>query len=228
MRRCAHGNVSPSRTQAGPRRGLLPRGRDCTGCAANSPKPRKPTGRPASGSATPQPGFALLRLAQGQIDAAHAAIRQVAERGAGQPAAGRACSMRIVEIVLAANDVGGGPRRRRRAVRDRRPACDAPLLDAVSARADGRRAARRSATLAEPSPPCGRSLPTVARTRGAVRGGARPRPDRARVPDAGRRSHRGAGTGCGARCLSSSWAPLPIVARVEALRWADAPRPQDR
>ena len=49
----------------------------CTGCAASSRRPRRPTARPAAGAASRSPGLALLRLAQGQVDAAAAAIRRV-------------------------------------------------------------------------------------------------------------------------------------------------------
>jgi ATP/maltotriose-dependent transcriptional regulator MalT len=83
----------------------------------------------------PQPGLALLRVAQGQVDAAAAAIRRVV--GEAQERAGRfpvlaAC----VEIMLAAGDV-----RAARAAADELSTLaadlDAPLLHAVAAHARG-------------------------------------------------------------------------------------------
>ena len=84
----------------------------------------------------PQPGLALLRLAQGQVDAAAAAIRRAldeTERPAG-PVHG--CSRRYVEIMLAAGDV---PAARAAADELSRIAADldAPLLRAVAAHATG-------------------------------------------------------------------------------------------
>lgn len=83
----------------------------------------------------PQPGLALLRLAQGQTDAARTAIRRVLNEAPGRLARAKllaACS----EIMLAADDVAAA-----------RTACDelseiagglgAPLLDAASAAAIG-------------------------------------------------------------------------------------------
>ena len=52
----------------------------------------------------PQPGLALLRLAQGRVDAAAAAIR-ARWRDADRPT-GRECCRRAVEILLAEGDVG--------------------------------------------------------------------------------------------------------------------------
>lgn len=81
---------------------------------------------------TPQPGLALLRLALGRIDAAHAAIRTALEdtpnRAEVLPA--------YVEIMLASGEVDGA----RAAARDLASLAaerDAPYLHAVSAQADG-------------------------------------------------------------------------------------------
>jgi len=84
---------------------------------------------------TPQPGYAQLRLAQGQIDAANTAIRHVAEavRESGQRA--RVLDA-YVEIVLAANDVpaarGAADELAEISVR-----LNAPMVDAIWARAEG-------------------------------------------------------------------------------------------
>ena len=84
---------------------------------------------------TPQPGYAQLRLAQGQIEAANTAIRHVAEavREPGQRA--RVLDA-YVEIALAANDVPAA-----RAAADElaeiSSRMNAPLVDAMWARAEG-------------------------------------------------------------------------------------------
>ncbi len=83
----------------------------------------------------PQPGFALLRLAQGQIEAAETAIRQVEEET--QDSAGRPHVLdAFVEILLAAEDV---PAARAAAEELAQIAgrVRAPLLDAIAARALG-------------------------------------------------------------------------------------------
>jgi DNA-binding CsgD family transcriptional regulator len=83
----------------------------------------------------PQPGLALLRLAQGRTDAAAATIRRVLEE-AQDPASRARTIGPYVEIILAVGDVG-----------DARAAADelatlavergAPMLDAISASATG-------------------------------------------------------------------------------------------
>jgi DNA-binding NarL/FixJ family response regulator len=84
---------------------------------------------------TIQPGFALLRMAQGQIDAAHAAIRRLADEV--QELSSRAKVLEAcVEIALATNDVSEA-----RAAADelKRIAArhGAPLLKAISACSTG-------------------------------------------------------------------------------------------
>ena len=109
----------------------------CTGCAASSPRPRRPTARPASAGREPQPGLALLRLAQGQVDAAAAAIRRVVDEAQDRVARSRLLAAHV-EIMLAAGDVDAAARRRRRAGGDRRRA-----RRAVPARVGRPRAAAR-------------------------------------------------------------------------------------
>ena len=56
------------RTRHRARRGrprALPAGARSIACAANSPQPKRPTATPAASGVEPQPGLALLRLAQG-------------------------------------------------------------------------------------------------------------------------------------------------------------------
>jgi len=83
----------------------------------------------------PQPGLALLRLAQGRVDAAAAAIRRVVEE-AQDPATRCRMLPAHVDIMLAATDVlaaRGAADELARLAGD----LDAPLLDAVAAHATG-------------------------------------------------------------------------------------------
>jgi len=82
-----------------------------------------------------QPGFAQLRLAQGQVDVANAAIRRIAKE-AREPGARARTLDAYVEIALAANDVSSA-----RAAADELSEIvkryDAPFLCALSSRATG-------------------------------------------------------------------------------------------
>jgi DNA-binding NarL/FixJ family response regulator len=84
---------------------------------------------------SPQPGLARLRLAEGQVGAAVAAIRRVASEAA-DPATRPKMLAVVVEIMLAADDVAAA-----RAAADELSAIaterDAPFLRAVSAHATG-------------------------------------------------------------------------------------------
>jgi len=84
---------------------------------------------------TPQPGFARLRLAQGQLDAACAAIRG-AEAEAPEPVRRAAVLDAFVEIMLAANDIQAA-----RGAADQLAAIaedhGAPILNAMSAATTG-------------------------------------------------------------------------------------------
>jgi DNA-binding CsgD family transcriptional regulator len=97
----------------------------------------------------PVPGLALLRLAQGKVDAASAATRRAVDERRGEP--GRpALLAAAVEILLAAGDVDGA-----RAARDElvalAAAIDRPLLRAIAACATGSvRLAEGDATAALP------------------------------------------------------------------------------
>ena len=83
----------------------------------------------------PQPGPALLRLDQGQVDAARAAIRRVLDE-AQDPKVRAGCLGACVEILLAAGDVAAA-----RAAADELSGIatrwDAPFLNAVAAHARG-------------------------------------------------------------------------------------------
>ena len=76
----------------------------CTGCAATSSWPRRPTGRRTGSGNEPQPGLALLRLAQGQLDAAASTVRRVLDERA-DPASRARVLAAYVEIMLACADV---------------------------------------------------------------------------------------------------------------------------
>ena len=84
---------------------------------------------------TPQPGLALMRLAQGQGDAAEAAIRREVDE-ASDPVTRSRMLPAYVEITLAAGDVAGA-----RAAADELSGIagvrDAPLLRAFAAHAEG-------------------------------------------------------------------------------------------
>ncbi len=83
----------------------------------------------------PQPGMALLRLAQGQVDAAHVAISQAADEALERVTLSRLLAG-CVEIALAAGDVPGA----RAAADELSQIADdlgAPLLHAMAAQAQG-------------------------------------------------------------------------------------------
>ena len=105
----------------------------CTGCGASSRRPRRPTGRRAGCGREPQPGLALLRLAQGKREAAAAAIRRAVGETA-EPLERAALLPAFVEIMLAVGDVDAARGRLRRA-RRRSPA----RYESDDARRDGRR-----------------------------------------------------------------------------------------
>jgi ATP/maltotriose-dependent transcriptional regulator MalT len=83
----------------------------------------------------PQPGLARLRLIQGQVDAAAAAIRRVVDAAQDRVARSRLLPAHV-EIMLAAGDV---PAAREAAdeLAEIADALDAPLLRALAAQADG-------------------------------------------------------------------------------------------
>jgi DNA-binding CsgD family transcriptional regulator len=93
----------------------------------------------------PQPGLALLRLAQGQVDAAQAAIRRVMEEASDRVTRSNLLAA-YVEIMLDAHDVAAA---RARANELSAIAADlgAPLLGAVAAHAQG------AVLLSEGNPP---------------------------------------------------------------------------
>lgn len=84
---------------------------------------------------TPQPGLARLRLAQGQVDAAAAAIRRVVDEAQDRVTRSRLLAA-YVEIVLAANDVCAA-RTAADELSEIAAALNAPFLHAVSSQATG-------------------------------------------------------------------------------------------
>ena len=106
-------------------------------------RPRTRTARPTEGGRTPQPGLALLRLAQGQVDAAAMAHPRACSTKPRTVSPASKVLAAFAEIMLAAGRRSGGPRRRRRAHRDRRrPRCAAACVRG-GPRRRGRPARRR-------------------------------------------------------------------------------------
>lgn len=141
----------------------------------------------------PQPGLALLRLAQGRIDAAFAAITGVVDASAGWVERARLLPA-LVEIALAA----GEPERARLTSNEldgvaREHATT--MLRAIAAQARGAVELGGGDARAA-APACGEA---VARAGGAVRGRAHAPAGRRGLPIAGGRGDRGAGAGGGAR-----------------------------
>ena len=102
--RRARGALRAGEQRVGGRTGpLRARGRSIA-CGASSPRPRRPIGDARRGGCEPQPGLALLRLAQGNGDAAAAAIGRLVDE-ALQPAQRVRMLPACVEIMLAVGDV---------------------------------------------------------------------------------------------------------------------------
>ena len=76
----------------------------CIACAASSRRPRRRTEARARWGCEPQPGLALLRLAQGRTDAAVAAIRRVVSATTDRLQRTKLLPA-YVEIMLAAGDI---------------------------------------------------------------------------------------------------------------------------
>ena len=131
------------------------------------------------GGCEPQPGLALLRLAQGNGDAAAAAIGRLVDE-ALQPSKRIRMLPACVEIMLAIGDVPAA-RRAGDELRGARRALDgADAGRAGGARPRCRRAGRRRCPRGARRAASRRR--GLARARRAVRGGARPRADRALLP----------------------------------------------
>jgi tetratricopeptide (TPR) repeat protein len=139
----------------------------------------------------PQPGLALLRLAQGRTNAAAAAIRRVAAETTDRLPRARLLPAQA-EILLAVGDLpaargAAGADRHRRALRH-----------AGAARGGGPRPRRGPAGRGRRPRRPGHAAPGVdslAGAAGAVRDRACPSAHRARLPGAGGRGGRGAGAG---------------------------------
>ena len=91
----------------------------CTGCAGSSRRPSEAYQQASRWGREPQPGLARLRLAQGQVDAAQAAIRRVVDEAAG-PGDAVAAASRGRRDHVRRRRCRRGARGRRRAVEDRR------------------------------------------------------------------------------------------------------------
>ena len=76
----------------------------CTGSAASTTTPRRPTARASLAGRDPQPGLAFLRLEQGDVAAATGSIRRLADEARGPVERARALAP-YVEISLAAGEL---------------------------------------------------------------------------------------------------------------------------
>jgi tetratricopeptide (TPR) repeat protein len=149
----------------------------------------------------PQPGLALLRLAQGQVDAAAAAIRRVMDEASDRVARSKLLAA-YVEIILAAGDVHAA----HAATDELAPARRRPRLAAAGSGGrpcPGRRAPRRGRRARRP-PGTAPGVDGLAGPGGAVRGGASPGPDRAGLPPARGPGRRGDGARCRALGLPAA------------------------
>ncbi len=79
-------------------------GRSCTGSGASQRPPRRHTAKPLGAAVTPQPGLALLRLSQGQVAEAAAAIRRAVDQAA-EPRLRARLLPAHVEVLLAAGEI---------------------------------------------------------------------------------------------------------------------------
>ena len=185
---------------AGRREVRVPAGRGLPAPRRRSRRAEEAYRRASQHGLEPQPGWSLLRLAQGKADAAATAIRRVlGETTDSLQSAGLLPA--YVEIML---QVGELEEARRRAPSSRRSPPNATATCCGRARpgARSRRARRRQrAGALAASPPGG---PGLAGARGAVRGCARPRARRACVPRARRRRGLRAGARVGAGHVRSS------------------------
>ncbi len=90
----------------------------------------------------PQPGLSLLRLAQGDVDAAQATMRRIVREGGGARKPGSTTGARLqalracVEVMIAAGDIDVA-RAAAAELEDCAAGTDAPLLHASSAQASG-------------------------------------------------------------------------------------------
>ena len=137
-----------------------------------SPRPRRPTASASRGGYEPQPGLALLRLAQGDGEAAAAAIRRVVGETTSRRSASGCCRPRSRSCspsatLEAARSACARARGDRRALGGRHGGCDGRAGRGAVDLADGRRPGRAGRAALRAA--------GVARARGAVRGGARAR-----------------------------------------------------
>ena len=151
----------------------------CIGSAGISRRRRRPTARRAGTGASPQPGLALLRLAQGRLDAAGPSIRRALDE-ATETAHARGTAPGVCRDHARGRRPGGGARRAapssRRSPRDTGARCS----PAWSRIARGAVAARRRRRRERPGA-LRRAADSVAAARRAVRGRTNARAPRARA-----------------------------------------------
>ena len=209
---------------AGRRRGVLPAGRAAP-LRGEFEKAEAAYRRANELGREPQPGLALLRLAQGQLDAADAAIRRVLDEAAGSDRASAGCSAPTWRSCSAGGDVAAA-----RAAADELSSDRRRDGRAVPARAGGSVARARCCSpraIARAALGALRQAWTGWRKLDApVRSGPRPRPDRARVPGAGRRRQRGHGARRRPVGVRSSSTRRPISPGSRSCAGSRRPRPR--
>ena len=154
----------------------------------------------------PHPGLALLRLAQGQVDAAVAAIRRVVAEAQSSAHA------RARDLARLRRDHAGRGRRRRRARRGRR-----------AGRAWPRRSARRSCGRWRPRPPAPCCSPRASRRPRSPRCARRPR-----LAARSRRRTRRRGPGSSSASPIAPWATRTPPASSSTPRATPSPRSAPR
>jgi DNA-binding CsgD family transcriptional regulator len=84
----------------------------------------------------PHPGLALVRLGQGKVESASAALRTAADRGGGTPLTQAALLAALVEVSLTADDLGSA-RAASQELASIAEKAESPMLDATAAMARG-------------------------------------------------------------------------------------------
>ena len=126
----------------------------CTGCAATTGQPATAYRRASDAGHGAQPGLALLRLRQGRVPSAAAAIERALAEPQFPAQRARLLAARV-EIQLAGGDVAARPRRGRRACRRSARRARLPADDRGDVERRGRRrAARRGRSTGRRCGPC--------------------------------------------------------------------------
>ena len=217
--RCARRGARGERAarRGAPGRRCYRAGRAASPAAASSPRAEEAYRAASRGGAEPQPGLALLRLAQGDARRRGRRDPPRARRGGRADRARRGCCPPCVEIMLAAGDVEAAQRGLPRAGGARRGA----RQRGCSTRSPRRPAARSTSPPATPAAALAAlRRAAAARGRSSTRRTRRARVARAArpgLPRARRRGLRARWSSTPRATRSPRSAPRPTLARVEAL-----------